>query len=66
MAFSNIFWAKKHSLKVKSYTINRAEVLGRGAFGVVFKGTDAKKTPIAAKKIDGYAHPRILTKKRTD
>ena len=38
MAFSNIFGAKKHLLKVKSFTINQAEVLGTGAFGVVFRG----------------------------
>ena len=46
---------------MKSYTINQAEVLGTGAFGVVYKGSDIKKTAIVAKKIDGNAHPRILT-----
>ena len=61
MAFSNIFGAKKQLLKVKSFSINQRDVLGQGAFGVVFKGTDAKKNTIAAKRIDGYAHPRILT-----
>ena len=60
MAFSNIFGAKKHLLKVKSYSINQQNVLGTGAFGVVFKGTDAKKNTIAAKRIDGNVHPRIL------
>ena len=48
-------------LKVQSYTINQADVLGQGAFGVVFRGTGAKKNPIAAKRIDGNIHPRILT-----
>ena len=61
MAFSNIFGANKHSFKVKSYTIHQADVLGNGAFGIVFKGSDAKKNTIAAKRIDTTKHPRILT-----
>ena len=61
MAFSNIFGAKKQLLKVKSFSINQRYVLGQGAFGIVFKGTDAKKNTIAAKRIDGNVHPRILT-----
>ena len=61
MAFSNIFGAKKQLLKVKSFSINQRDVLGQGAFGIVFKGTDVKKNTIAAKRIDGYKHPRILT-----
>ena len=60
MAFSNIFRAKKHLLKVKSYSIDQRDVLGQGAFGVVYKGTDAKKNTTAAKRIDGNLHPRIL------
>ena len=61
MAFSNIFGAKKHLIKVKSYSINQSQALGQGAFGIVYKGTDAKKNAIAAKRIDGKEHPRILT-----
>ena len=61
MAFSNIFGAKKHLIKVKSYSINQSQALGQGAFGIVYKGTDAKKNTIAAKRIDGKEHPRILT-----
>ena len=64
MAFSNIFGIKKHRssiIKVKTYSINQSQLLGSGAFGVVFKGTDAKKNTIAAKRIDGNDHPRILT-----
>ena len=34
--------------------------MGQGAFGIVYKGTDAMKITIAAKRIDGKAHPRIL------
>ena len=48
-------------IKVKSYLIDQREILGQGAFGIVFKGDDAKKTKIAAKRIDGNDHPRILT-----
>ena len=61
MAFSSIFGAKKHLLKVKSFSINQRDVLGTGAFGVVYKGKDGKKNTIAAKRIDGNDHPRILT-----
>ena len=35
--------------------------MGSGAFGIVYKGNDAKKNTIAAKRIDGNLHPRILT-----
>ena len=56
MAFSNM-----RLIKVKSYSINQEQLLGSGAFGIVFKGTDAKKNPVAAKRIDGNLHPRILT-----
>ena len=52
--------ARENLLKVKSYSINQAQVLGSGAFGIVYKGSDAKKNEIAAKRIDGNAHPRIL------
>ena len=52
MAFSNIFGAKEHLLKVKSYSINQKNLLGQGAFGIVFKGSDAKKNTIAAKRIE--------------
>ena len=61
MAYSNNSQTRENLLKVKSYSINQAEVLGNGAFGVVFKGFDAKQKAIAAKRIDGNKHPRILT-----
>ena len=60
MAFSNIFGAKKHLVKVKSYSIHQTQILGSGAFGTVFKGMDTKKNTIAAKRIDGNLHPRVL------
>ena len=61
MALSNLFGIKKQIIKVKSYSINQAHVLGQGAFGIVFEGSDAKKNTVAAKRIDGNKHPRILT-----
>ena len=57
MALYNLFG----KIKVKSYSIDQREVLGTGAFGIVFKGKDVKKSIIAAKRIDGNEHPRILT-----
>ena len=56
MALYNIFG----KIEVKSYSIDTRDVLGQGAFGIVYKGTDAKKK-IAVKRIDGNVHPRILT-----
>ena len=57
MALYNMFG----KIKVKSYSIDQRDVLGQGAFGIVFKGKDAKKNEIAMKRIDGDVHPRILT-----
>ena len=48
-------------IQVKSYSIDQRYVLGQGAFGIVYKGKNAKKNTIAAKRIDGNFHPRILT-----
>ena len=48
-------------LNIKSYSVSTTEVLGQGAFGVVFKGTAPKNNPIAAKQIDGNQHTQVLT-----
>ena len=61
MAFSNIIEGKRNTLKIKTYIIDQTQVLGQGAFGVVFKGIDAKKRAIAAKRINANTHPRVLT-----
>ena len=61
MASNNSTTTRKHLLEVKSYSIDQAQVLGQGAFGIVYKGIDTKKNTIAAKRIDGNVHPRILT-----
>ena len=49
-----------NTLKVTFFTIDRAKVLGQGAFGVVFEGKDKRGQVIAAKQIDAEAHPRVL------
>ena len=48
-------------IKVKNCSIDTRDILGQGAFGIVFKGTDTKKTTVAAKRIDGQKYPKILT-----
>ena len=55
--------SKKHILlKIKSYSIDQSDVLGQGAFGIVYTGRDTNiNTLIAAKRIDGNVHPRVLT-----
>ena len=53
--------SKEHVLKVKSYSIDQTEVLGQGAFGIVYKGRDINNTSIAVKRINGQIHPKILT-----
>ena len=58
---SNSPSAGKILLEVKSFSIDQAQVLGTGAFGVVYRWNDTMKNTIAAKRIDGNGHPRILT-----
>ena len=58
---SNNLTGSKHLLEVKSYFIDQAEVLGSGSFGVVFKGSDANRNTVAAKRIYGNLQPRFLT-----
>ena len=53
---------KRDSWKIKSYTVSAKDVLGCGAYGVIYraeKGIFKKK--VAAKQIDGEKHPRVLT-----
>ena len=57
MALYNMFG----NIKVKSYSVDTRDVLGQGAFGIVYKAKDAKNNEIAVKRIDGDVHPQILT-----
>ena len=61
MALARLFGKRNNRFNIKSYSIRSYGVLGQGAFGVVFKGKDAKKNPIAAKRIDGNQHADVLT-----
>ena len=61
MSFYSLFGTIKALIKGKSYSIDTRDILGSGAFGIVYKGNDAGKNTIAAKRIDGNVHPRILT-----
>ena len=54
------FKNNKSILEIKQYTVHSTEVIGQGAFGVLYKGTDSKKNPIVAKRIDEKRHQRIL------
>ena len=61
MALSKIFGRKNNLLKVKSFSIFQNEILGKGAFGIVYKANDVKQNIIAAKRIDGNEHQRVLS-----
>ena len=58
---AKVLGIKSNTLKIKTYSVKTTKVLGQGAFGIVFKGTDMKKNPIAAKRIDGTQHSKVLT-----
>ena len=57
MAFS----ANKNSWEIKQYTVDAKDVIGHGAYGIVYIGTNAENTKIAVKSIDGKRNPRIMT-----
>ena len=52
---------RNSTINIKSYSIKTSNILGQGAFGIVFKGKDVKKNQIAAKRIDSKHHPKVLT-----
>ena len=54
------FRKSRSVLEINQYTIHCTEVIGQGAFGVIYKGTDSEKNPIVAKRIDEKRHQRIL------
>ena len=47
-------------LTFDSYTVNIRNILGQGAYGIVYKATDNAGKKIAAKRIDGKKHPGVL------
>ena len=55
--------AKDSVFKLNTYTIdpNYDKILGKGAYGIVYRATDSNLKEIAAKTIDGKKHPGILT-----
>ena len=64
--FANIasFLTKKlDGLTIKDYNINTEykEILGKGAYGVVYKATNGSNETVPAKTIDGKLHPRVFT-----
>ena len=63
MALTNLtrsLKAKTAVGKINNYTVNSKDVIGKGAFGIVYKGKDGKKNTVAAKAIDGKLHPKVL------
>ena len=59
---TNKFIEKDSIFKVNTYTIDThlKKILGKGAYGIVYRATDTHGKEIAAKTIDGKKHPRIL------
>ena len=46
--------------EINGCIISAQDILGRGAYGVVYKGKDSQNRTIAAKTVNGQIHPRIL------
>ena len=59
MAFMSLTKGKTSIWKVNGYTVNPKDVIGKGAYGIVYNGKSSKKESVAAKMIDGKQHPRI-------
>ena len=46
--------------KIKDYTVSARDILGRGAYGVVYAAKYHKDREAAVKTISGNDHPRIV------
>ncbi len=49
---ASLFGAMKNHCKVGNCTVDIMNIIGKGAFGIVYKGTNKQKEAIAAKRID--------------
>ena len=63
MAFPHIKRKFTEDLKIKNFTISRecSNILGKGAYGIVYRARDSNNQTVAAKTIDGKIHPGLLT-----
>ena len=63
MAFAFLKKKFTNNLTIKGYSINTEydKILGKGAYGIVYRATDTKNKTVASKTIDGKLHHRILT-----
>ena len=59
MAFMNFTKGMTSIWKVNGYTVDPKDVIGKGAYGIVYNGKSSKKESVAAKMINGQEHPRI-------
>ena len=63
MAFPHIKTKFTKDLKIKNFTIctEYSNILGKGAYGIVYRARDSNNQTVAAKTIDGKLHPRCRT-----
>ena len=59
MAFSSSF-SKNDVWTVQNYSIDAKEVIGNGAYGIVYRAKNTRGNDVAAKAINANKHPRIL------
>ena len=54
---------KDNIYRINTYTIDPKldNILGKGAYGIVYRAINNEDKTVGAKTIDGKTHPRILT-----